>query len=316
MMRLLLLAAVTLFGAGFTAAAETPVLDTALLPPEIPYHRTALYTVSVEADPEVRISFPEITGDPGKVEVEKSEYQRDTLADGRVRHIQNYRVNPIVAGVYALPPLPITWQDNAATGTLTAPPAAFNARDLTPAEAKSAEIFLGITAPDAVLSPQRHSGWLILVGAGVLLVVAAILLVFLTRRRHMGDRTAPSLPAWEIALNRLRELQQRDLPGVGKLEAFYVDLSAILRYYIEDRFQIQAPEQTTPEFIEAASKYGVFSEAQETFLADFLRQCDRIKFARLQPGVEEAEAHFTQVRLFIKETIPEEATNSAMEHAA
>lgn len=316
MNRYQLITALLLFGACLTATAEAPLLETALTPPEIPYHRTALYTVTVETDPETRISFPEIKGEPGKIEIEKKEYEKETIAEGRVRHIQTYRLNPIDIGMYALPPLSVICNDGKTTTTLTTPPVAFNARALTPAETEAAGQFSGITAPDAILTPSGHSRLLLPAGAGVLLAIMASILLFRRYRHRAGRQVAPSLPPWETALNRLRELQQRDLPATGKLEIFYVDLSAILRYYIEDRFHIQAPEQTTPEFIEAAAKCSLFSEGQEAFLAEFLSQCDRIKFARLQPGLEDATAHFTQVRLFVKETIPEGTAGNSGEQAA
>jgi hypothetical protein len=100
-----------------------------------------------------------------------------------------------------------------------------------------------------------------------------------------------------------------------KVEPYYVDLSMILRYYIEDRFGIRAPELTTPEFMDIATESGLLDESQQTFLAAFLRHCDRVKFARHEPGVKEMEERLSEVERFVKDTIPK-PTEENMENAA
>ena len=300
----------------FAAQGASPVLETVLTPPETPYHRTAVYAVTVEASPETQVEFPDITGQDKQIEIRKTDRTGTPVGEDVLRHTQYYRVDPIAPGIYVLPPLAISWREGDNRGTLTAPPAALNARALTPAETEAAAQFAGITAPDAVLPPKAAARRTWLIGGGIVLAVALAALGLWYYLRRAAPAAVPALPAWEVALNRLRELNQRDLPATGKLDIFYVDLSAILRYYIEDRFHIRAPEQTTQEFIEDAARHGVFSEVQQQFLSEFLRQCDRIKFARLQPGVEDAVEHFKQVRLFVKETIPEEAGETRVEQAA
>lgn len=299
-----------------TAGAGTPVLETVLTPPESPYHRTALYAVSVEASPETQVDFPDIAGEENQVEIRKTDRTSTPVSEDVLRHTQYYRVDPIAPGTYVLPPLTVSWSESGTSGTLTVPPAALNARQLTPAETEAAAQFAGITAPAAVLPPKAPARRMWLTGGGIVLAAALAALALWRYLRRSAPVVAPALPAWEVALNRLRELNQRDLPATGKLDIFYVDLSSILRYYVEDRFRIRAPEQTTQEFIEDAASQGVFSEVQQQFLAEFLRQCDRIKFARLQPGLEDAMEHFKQVRLFVKETIPAETGEAPVEQAA
>jgi len=302
--------------AAVATRAEPPVLETAVSPPETPYHRSFLYAVTVEASPETHYEFPELAVENEKVEAQKAELISTPLGEDRLLRTQYYRINPIFPGLYSLPPLSISWQEGETTGTVTAPPVAVNARELTQAEMEAAAQFAGLTAPDALL-PEKGFSWTAM-AAGIVFAIAVGVALFALRfyRRRQTGRVAPPLPAWETALNRLRELQQRDLPGTGKLELFYVDLSSILRYYIEDRFHIHAPEQTTPEFLETAAERKVFSEGQQEFLTNFLRQCDRIKFAKLEPGAAEAQEHFKQVRLFVKDTVPGDVEDTSLEPAA
>ena len=307
--------AALLAGVAFGAAAAPPSLEVALTPPEGPYHRTAVYTVTVEADTTAQYEFPDLVAAEEGIEITQGEITAESIGENRMRRTRRYVLDPLSPGLYRLPPFDLGWRDGEEEGALTAPALAYHARELTEAEMEAVAQFSGITPPEALLPEPRFSWWLLVVGNLAALAAAVALFLLWRRRRGLAESAAPALPAWKTALNRLRELQQRNLPETGKLDAYYVDLSAILRYYIEDRFHIQAPEQTTPEFIEAASTCGVFSETQQVFLSGFLRQCDRIKFARLQPGLEDAREHFKQVRLFVKETIPEEARQS-LEQAA
>ena len=51
------------------------------------------------------------------------------------------------------------------------------------------------------------------------------------------------------ALNRLRA---QGLIEQGQFEDYYVQLSSIVRHYLEDRFHLRAPEMTTEEFLHDA----------------------------------------------------------------
>ena len=305
-----LIAAVAL---GIQAA---PILDVSITPPEAPFHHAFTYSLIVEGDGFLECQFPDIPTDDKKVEVRKAAVETIPLEDSRQRIIQRYIIDPIFPGKYVIPALSVTYNNGEEEGTLTVPRAAFHARELTSSEAEAAATFAGITSPDAILPPQRFSTnlWIIVLLVGILILISAFLVYrYLTRKKEAPEIV---LPPWDVALNRLRELDRRNLPGSGKIDTYYVDLSAILRYYIEDRFHIRAPEQTTQEFLDMATQSGVYSEEQQQFLSDFLRQCDRVKFARLQPGLEDMTTHFKQVRHFIKDTMPADAAETDLEEAA
>jgi hypothetical protein len=83
-----------------------------------------------------------------------------------------------------------------------------------------------------------------------------------------------------------------------------VDLSGIVRYYIEDRFHVHAPEQTTPEFLAEISSVGLLDDSHERLVAEILRHSDQVKFARYLPTLHEMEKSFAQVLQFVDETVP------------
>ncbi len=63
------------------------------------------------------------------------------------------------------------------------------------------------------------------------------------------------------------------------IESFFVAISAIVRRYLEDRFDLRAPELTTEEFLALAGSASSLSHDHQHLLRDFLRQADLVKFA-------------------------------------
>jgi hypothetical protein len=88
----------------------------------------------------------------------------------------------------------------------------------------------------------------------------------------------------------------------GALKLFYTRLSAILRCYLEDRFGLHAPEQTTEEFLVAARSSSFFLPEQQEQLKQFLVHCDLVKFAELQPTNQEIQQTFDICKEFIQAT--------------
>ncbi len=281
-------------------------------PPEIPFHRQALYTVTVEAPSGVDVKLPDMVDKLGGLGV--ADLRRDTkpLSGGRQRISETYVLDPIFAADYKIYPAKIQWGENQ---SLEVPSPALRVRDLTDDEKKQAEQFADIDGPIPVQNVVIRY-WKYWVPPVAALLVVAVLALVLYKRRQLKALAAPPPPPWEVAYARLRELDQRQLPKAGRYEPFYVDLSSILRYYIEDRFLVRAPELTTQEFLAAASSHREFSDGHKKLLFDFLRHCDYVKFAQYVPTVPEMEQRFLFVLQFVDETKPEEQHEAEQEAAA
>lgn len=285
------------------AAADPPAaveveLHAAISPPVIPFHRVAYYTITVESPEDLEIKPPPFPDQIEGLEIRTVPPERSVVPGGRVRSVYRYTLDPIHIKTHFLPLPEVHWEG----GVLAIPGLALEVRDLSPAELEAAARFEEIVPVEAV-TPQRWNRSHIL-AASLALVILALLALFLWRRHHRIGAVLPPAPPWEVARQRLRELNRRQLPAAGKFEAYYVDLSAILRYYIEDRFTLHAPEQTTPEFIEEAAQTGLFSEVQQQRVSAFLRHCDYVKFAQYRPSTEEMERGYQFVHWFIDDTIP------------
>ncbi|MEL6653145.1 MAG: hypothetical protein AAFQ87_20270 [Bacteroidota bacterium] len=71
----------------------------------------------------------------------------------------------------------------------------------------------------------------------------------LTRKEQIAPPPPPPLPAHEIAMRKLSELEAEQLWQSGKAREYYFELSYILREYIEGRFGVPALESTTDDIL-------------------------------------------------------------------
>ncbi|MBN1507569.1 MAG: hypothetical protein JW955_12025 [Sedimentisphaerales bacterium] len=141
----------------------------------------------------------------------------------------------------------------------------------------------------------------------VLLGVAAVPAGWLVlRSRRARELVRIFKPAHEVAYARLRALVAEDLIEAGRIKEFYERISGILRHYIEDRFDLHAPERTTEEFLAELRFTEVLSSAHKEVLGEFLTHCDLVKFAKHQPTTEQVQRTFDLVKDFIEKTRSDE----------
>jgi hypothetical protein len=133
----------------------------------------------------------------------------------------------------------------------------------------------------------------------ILAVLAAALALFLwARRRRLASRAAPPpIPPHERALQRLEAaLRLLDEP-----EPFVVEVSNTARVYLEERFDLHAPERTTEEFLHEVTESPALLPEQKESLGRFLESCDLVKFARYEPHQQELRGlHEAAVRLVVE----------------
>lgn len=115
---------------------------------------------------------------------------------------------------------------------------------------------------------------------------------------------APVIPPWEKALAELLRLEKMRPESKEEVKAFYSFLSGIVRWYIEERFNIRAPEMTTEEFMERVRVSPGLTSAQQDFLRQFLSLSDMVKFARHETSSADRAEAVGSARRFVEETRP------------
>lgn len=148
------------------------------------------------------------------------------------------------------------------------------------------------------------------------LVCLAILALFLLNKRFVRRRPdkeipLPVIPAHIKAQQALQELKDKRCYENNEVEYYYVKLSLIVRTYLEDRFNLMAPEMTTEEFIRETANDSRLSPTHRDSTSNFLEQSDLVKFAQMRPGQNEMEAAMESAVNLVNETTPElEETSS------
>jgi hypothetical protein len=154
----------------------------------------------------------------------------------------------------------------------------------------------------------RRNLWISL---GALLALLLLGAVIAWRIAHKPKPIPPPVPPHLIALREMEALLKRDIWNKPDVDACAVALSFILREYIENRFDIQAPDQTTEEFLEAVEKSPPWSESEQAGLSRFFTVTDQIKYAAARPERDVLEDLLSAARSFVETTAearPQEVT--------
>jgi hypothetical protein len=87
------------------------------------------------------------------------------------------------------------------------------------------------------------------------------------------------------------------------IKEYYIEMTDILRTYIENRFRIHAMEQTTDEIMSQLRLTDI-SEISKLTLVPVLKLSDLVKFAKENPiGIENDEM-MQRAKDFVTSTIP------------
>ncbi|HEX4049747.1 MAG TPA: hypothetical protein VHY19_02555 [Steroidobacteraceae bacterium] len=114
-------------------------------------------------------------------------------------------------------------------------------------------------------------------------------------------RAARSPSPSESTLRRLESA--RALMSPHTAQAFGICASEAIRDYIERRFEVVATRQTTEEFLQALLQNSNAALVRHrASLAQFLQQCDFVKFTGNSLAVDDMESLLQSARGFVLET--------------
>jgi hypothetical protein len=151
---------------------------------------------------------------------------------------------------------------------------------------------------DVIDIPTGNEWVLWLFVAVAALVVTGVAAWFVRRRlarRSEELAPPPPPPPHVVAWERL----QRALGLIHEAE-----VSQIIRVYLEERFNLHAPDRTTEEFLfELQSSQRLICEHKQ-LLADFLGECDMVKFAKAEPPEQELRNLHEAASRLVGETQP------------
>lgn len=155
--------------------------------------------------------------------------------------------------------------------------------------------------PWVVLSEYTTHLW---IGLGIAGLGLFALLGTLALRRR--DRRGPPPPAptpREVAIEALKKLERTDLDDKREWKPFFVQLSAIIRRYLGDRWHFPGTEHTTTEIVDTLTAIDDPDfRIEVNAVADWLRTCDRVKFAAYTPTTDEVRRCLEQAFDIVERT--------------
>jgi hypothetical protein len=224
------------------------------------------------------------------------------------------------SGLAKFPPVDfrVTVPGEAAPRTVSTNPVVLTVRTVPVDTSKD---FRDLKPPMAIpmsLAEMLSYAGAVIVAAGIIYALWRLWKRRKARKSGEPDYVPPPRPAHEIAFEQLALLKEKKLWQQGLIKQYYSEATEIFRRYLEDRYAMQAMEETTDEIL-AGLKRLRFPEEMSGTAERILRRADLVKFAKFEPGIADHEEMVTVIHDFVDRTkiagtnsvAPEEGTVAA-----
>ena len=287
--------------------AVKAVLDTNFL---MIGEQTQLHFITTYQDKNTQILFPQVNDTIIKeIEVLSKSPIDTSIADanGLFSQSQSILITSFDSGYYVVPPFYFIINGD----TVESDPLLLEVQNM---EVDTANAIFDIKQP--LSEPFSIKDWLkdnwVWLAAILAALIGIFFLVRYLRREKpvVEEKIIPKIPVHEIALGKLRQLNEQQLWQNGKIKAYHSEISEILREYIEERYQVNALEETTSEIMHGLRLHQI-PEELKLKLSQTLTLADLVKFAKEQPLANENENSLTNAIEFVEATkmIEPENTN-------
>ena len=252
-------------------------------------------TITIDAAEGVKVTPPPFGTSLGGFVVRDFREPLPESRDGRLIHRQIYRLEPVAAGEQTILPIPISFEVDGKTHTLETESLVVEVTSLLGDETPSLDDLRSAAGPVPFPAEPSPFGW---IAAGVVVLLASASIWWMRKRRR-SQEAGPQLSPAELAHHELLKLMEDDPLSRGEVQTFYVELTAIVRRYIERTTGIRAPEQTTDEFLRAMRGHEAFADDRKEGLRAFLESADLVKFAAVRPSGRDIEESFVRAKQFV-----------------
>lgn len=264
-------------------------------------------TVKVTYPDSLELTKPSVK--PGDDIVVKGEPEVKSKSErGKKIDTYKYKMTSFATGEVELPLFEFYYYDSEGNqNSRIAPIETVHIGSVLPAEVKNDTTQVPIKNKD-IIPPKGLPiiWWPYAVGVAVIILLIAVYWYFFKYRvKLMNMPEIPPEPPFDVAIRRLHDLESQDLPGKGKCKQFYIELTEIIRHYIDGRFEIAAAESTTYE-LKRILKHHEINREQTKVIFELLTRADMIKFAKQEPHSEEPPRDFVMVKNFVVDSKPVE----------
>ena len=164
--------------------------------------------------------------------------------------------------------------------------------------------FKGIKGIVYVKSNWRDYIWYIAGGAALVLLIIGLIIYFIKKKKQPKPiPEGPKETLQQTTLRLLVALESKQLWQKKQVKEYYVELTDIVRDYIEKRFNTQAMELTTDELLDKVQLHKELMQ-YHSMLSDILHTADLAKFAKAQPLPEEHVDTMDKAKNFVATSRP------------
>jgi len=258
--------------------------------------------ISVELNLNEEYNWPEFTDSVyKKVEIiSQSDLKEDTTENSKIIS-QQILLTCFDSGSYYLPPIVFNKNKKTEGLILNVNTIAINdssaMMDITPTKIGTEDDY---TAEER--TEKRRRFWIMIAWIiGILLLL--FLIYYLIKKYKKGESIIPKrkiiVPPHITALNKLENLQKKQLWQKGELKEYYSELSLVLREYTENRFNFQALELPTSDITKNLKQIDSNILSKLEFV---LLKADNIKYAKGLSLEEENKESMKKSKEFIQLT--------------
>ena len=222
-------------------------------------------------------------------------WQMDTLVNGRTVHSRNAKaaakilrkpfdlnasivLAPFEEGLYQLPDIPVLLGTGGKFDTLVFSGLEMDVKTM-PVDTTTFEIH---DIKGQILYPVTFKELLPWIGSGLLAAALIALAVWLIVRasRRKAEALKPKDPAYIVALRELDKYRSDKYWAPDKQKAFYSGITDALKFYMDERFGVDAPEMTTAELFDALKSDKDITPGMYSDLKELFERADFVKFAK------------------------------------
>ncbi len=218
-------------------------------------------------------------------------WQLDTLVNGKAVRSRNAKAAarllrkpfalkasivlvPFEEGHYALPDVPVIRESD----TLVFKGLEMDVKTM-PVDTATFEIH---DIKGQILYPVTFKELLPWIGGGLLAAAFIALAVWLIVRasKRKAEALKPKDPAYIVALRELDKYRSDKYWAPDKQKAFYSGITDALKFYMDERFGVDAPEMTTAELFDALKSDKDITPEMYSSLKELFERADFVKFAK------------------------------------
>ncbi len=258
--------------------------------------------IEIEKPRGSQVIFPKFTDTlTSDIEIiEKGKLDSILLKDNKILLKQTLKLTLFDTGMFFIPPLVFVYHSDNYTDSILSTPDLFLVLSFPVDSANTIRDIKGIYK---VPIGFREIYPFILIFLGM--VIISLLIWYIIKKKKQNEpiifRAKPIDPPDVVALRELDRLKSEKLWQQGKVKEYYSGISDILRVYIEGRFGIAAPEQTSDEIL-TGIRETVHNNKDYDRLKSVLRLADLVKFAKANPEPDENVEQFENACRFVLNT--------------